>query len=102
MDVSDGGKNLTVKLMSDLINQEIELIQASNPDRNLTISDKNGSKASTRWVTTFAKRNDLFKYISMESKFADKKIVECDICCKKFTTEKNMLSHRKVVHFGFL
>ena len=94
---------MTINLVSDLINQEIELLRASYPERDLTISEKNGTKASMRWCRTFVTRNGLDKYFrKLEAHHAHKKTVECDICCKKFTTEKNMLSHRKVIHFGFL
>ena len=74
----------------------------NEPGRDLSISKKNGSKITDKYIRTFAQRNGLSKYVSHNAQYAHKKTVECDICCKKFTTEKNMLSHRKVIHFGFL
>jgi len=107
LDVSEGGSTLSYKLIGDLITQEIEFIQINEPDRDLNISEKSGSKVTDKFMRTFAKRNGLDKYVTrnneliLESKYRQSGS-ECDICCKMFTNEKNMRDHKKSIHFSFL
>ena len=85
-----------------MVKQEIELIRINEPERDLRVSLTSGEKITDKFIHTFAKRNGLFKYVSLETKLAHKKVVECDVCCKKFTNDKNMRDHRKKIHFSFL
>ena len=102
LDLSDGGKNLSFNLICDLITKEIDLLRESNPERDLRVSRKSGTEVSKGFCRGFAIRNGLHKYISFEAQYSHKMTAECDVCCKKFTTDKNMKDHRKRIHFGFL
>ena len=97
---------MTYKLILDVLNQEVELIRINEPERNLRISQQNGEKITDKFMRTFAKRHGLDKFVmrnneaSLESRRQNG--VECDVCCKKFTNDKNMRDHRKRIHFSFL
>ena len=93
---------MSYKLIGDLITQEIEFIQINEPDRDLNISEKSGSKVTDKFMRTFAKRNGLDKYVTRDRDKMRQIGSECDICYKKFTTDKNMRDHRKRIHFSFL
>ena len=89
-----------------MIAQEIEILRINEPDRNLNISEKRGTKITDKFITSFAKRNGLSKFITqnihLTLEYRRQKGIECDICCKLFTTEKNMRNHKKNIHFAFL
>ena len=93
-------------MILDVLNQEIELIRINEPEREFKVSQQSGEKITDKFMRTFAKRNGLDKFVirnneaSLESRrqFG----AECDVCCKKFTTDKNMRDHRKKIHFSFL
>ena len=102
LDVSDGGKNLSYKLITDILNQEIEIIRINEPDRAFIVNDMGGSKITDRYMRIFAKRNGLDKYVNRDREKMRQSGSECDICYKKFTTDKNMRDHRKRIHFSFL
>ena len=89
-----------------MLTQEIEVIRVNEPDRNLYISEKNGSKITDKFTRTFAQRNGLSKFITQNNEasleYRRQNGAECDICCKMFTNEKNMRDHRKSIHFAFL
>ena len=102
LDVSDGGKNLSYKLITDILNQELETMRINEPDRAFIISERSGSKITDKFTRTFAKRNGLDKYVTRDRDKMRQIGSECDICYKKFTTDKNMRDHRKRIHFSFL
>jgi len=89
-----------------MLAQEIEILRINEPDRNLNISEKSGTKITDKFMRSFAKRNGLDKYVirNNEASLEYRRLngPECDICCKKFTTEKNMRDHQKNIHFAFL
>lgn len=107
LDVSGGGSTLSYKLIGDLITQEFEIIQINEPERDLKISEKSGSKVTDKYIKYFAKRTGLDKFVtrnnelSLESKYRQSGS-ECDICGKMYTNGKNMRDHRKNIHFSFL
>ena len=106
LDVSEGGSTLSYKLIGDLITQEFEIIQINEPERDLRISEKSGSKVTDKYIKYFAKRTGLDKFVtrnnelSLESRRQNGS--ECDVCGKMYTNEKNMRDHRKNIHFSFL
>ena len=86
-----------------MVIQEIEIIRVNEPNRDLNISEKNGSTISDKFIRTFAARNGLSKYISQNKDFLLRQTgVECDICCKVLVNEKAMRDHKKNIHFAFL
>ena len=106
LDVSGGGSTLSYKLIGELISQEFEIIQINEPERDLKISEKSGSKVTDKYIKYFAKRTGLDKFVtrnnelSLESRRQNGS--ECDVCGKMYTNEKNMRDHRKNIHFSFL
>ena len=98
---------MSYKLITDILNQELETMRINEPDRAFIISERSGSKITDKFTRTFAKRNGLDKYVTrnneliLESKYRQSGS-ECDICCKMFTNEKNMRDHKKSIHFSFL
>ena len=93
---------MNYKLIGDVVNQELELIRINEPERDLRVSKISGEKITDKFIHTFAKRNGLYKYVSHDAQYGHKKVVECDVCCQKFTNDKNMRDHRKRIHFSFL
>ena len=104
--MSDGGRSLSYKFITEMLAQEIEIIRINEPERNLNISKKSGTKLTDKFMRSFAQRNGLTKFIvqNNEASLEYRRLngSECDICCKKFTTEKNMRDHKKNIHFAFL
>ena len=89
-----------------MLAQEIEILQINEPDRNLNISEKSGTKITDKFMRAFAKRNGLSKYIVQNNEasleYRRQNGVECDICCKKFSFKNVLVKHRSRVHFSFL
>ena len=85
-----------------MVNQEIELLRINEPEREFKVGDKNGGNITDRFIRIFAKRVGLDKYVNRDIDSRRQFGAECGVCCKKFTTEKNMRDHRKKIHFSFL
>ena len=93
--LSNGGKTLDSKMAKEILEQELRNIQINNPKRFNQIADTN---ISTTFVTNFAKRNGLMKFISQEAMLGSKRRFECDVCGNKFTLKNSLVAHKKTIH----
>ena len=103
LNITDGGKNLNIKVVGEILIQEVEHIQLREPERFSKFSKQSGNKVFTdQFVREFVIRNGLLKFVSQESQFGSRRQYECDVCAAKFTFKGSMVAHRKNVHFSFL
>jgi len=93
---SDGGKNLTMEIISDVLNDELSIMSINHPEKKLPESAKS-------FKYHFARRNNLAKLIQdkVEAKRKDRRIYECEICYYKFTFKNSLVSHQKKSHPAF-
>ena len=83
---------MSVKLLKQLMLEEISLLQINEPERKFLTSDS--------FTRHLGERHGLFNRVR-ELK-DDKREFECDICCKKYVLLKGLLYHKRHVHFPFL
>merc|ERR1719300_274646 len=78
---SDGGKTLTIDIVTDVLNEELNIKRINHPEKNLPESYVKSFKYN------FVKRNNLDKFIQAitEAAIRDRRIFECEICYNKFT-----------------
>ena len=95
----EGGRDLTIKLIGEVIAEEAEVIQINQPERSETVQ----SVLKKGFVYNFAKRNNLNQLCDTEAKKDrdERRQYECEVCYKKFTKKSACVSHMKTLH-GFL
>ena len=93
IEVSDGGLNMTMKLLKRVVDEEIEILKVNHPERTVR-------SISPHAIYHFGHKHKLFDK-SNERKASEKQY-ECDVCFQKFTTEKGVSDHKKEIHFAFL
>jgi len=94
---SDGGKTLTIDIVTDVLNEELNIKRINHPEKNLPESYVKSFKYN------FVKRNNLDKFIQAitEAAIKDRRIFECEICYNKFTFKNSLVSHLKKCHSAF-
>jgi len=94
---SDGGKTLTIDIVTDVLNEEVNIKRINHPEKNLPDSFVKSFKYN------FVKRNNLDKFIqvNVEAAIKDRRIFECEICYNKFTFKNSLVSHLKKCHSAF-
>ena len=95
----EGGRDLTIKLIGEVIAEEAEVIQINQPERSETVQ----SVLKKGFVYNFAKRNNLNQLCDTEAKKDrdERRHYECEVCYKKFTKKSACVGHMKTLH-GFL
>ena len=95
----EDGRNLTIKLIGQVIAEEAEVIKINQPER----SEDMQSVLKKGFVHNFAKRNDLSQLCDTEAKKDrdERRHYECEVCYKKFTKKSACVGHMKTLH-GFL
>jgi len=94
---SDGGKNLSMEIVSDILNEELSVMSINHPEKTLPNSALRCLKYN------FCRRNNLEKLIQekVEATRKDRRIYECEICYKKFTFKNSMVAHMRKNHSAF-
>ena len=93
IEVSDGGLNMTLKLLKRVVDEEIDTLRINHPERKI-------SCISPHSIYRFGHKHKLFD--KCNERKASEKQYECDVCFQKYKTEKLVSDHKKVVHFAFL
>jgi len=92
---SDGGSELTYKIVTDCLNEELNILRVNQPERGLP------EKLTERYMRLFCDRNDLKKHIEKFKESKRNRIFECEICYQKFTFKNCLVGHQRTVHPAF-
>ena len=94
---SDGGKNLSFDIVTEVVNEEIGIKRINHPEKDLSESFVRSYKYA------FARRTNLDKLIQekVEAALKDRRIFECEICYQKFTFKNSLVCHQKKSHSAF-
>ena len=93
LEISDGGKNLTPKLLNQVVKDEISILQVNYPD-------KYGNLNLPSFARRFARRHNLTKIIEANKlKKKERNQYDCDMCGATFTFKNSLMFHRKTIHF---
>ena len=94
---SDGGKNLTKEIVSDVLNEELSIMKINQPDRNFPES------VGRFFIYNFVERHHLKKtfHDNVEATLKDRRNFECEICYSKFTFKNSLVTHQKKCHIAF-
>jgi len=92
---SNGGVDMSVKLLKQVMIEEISLLQINEPERKFLTTD--------RFTIILGERHGLFNRVR-ELKDAKREgyEFECDICFKKYSLKNSLMFHKREVHFPFL
>ena len=92
---SNGGVDMSVKLLKQVMIEEISLLQINEPERKFLTTN--------RFTLILGERHGLFNRVR-ELKDAKREgyEFECDICLKKYSLRNSLMFHKREVHFPFL
>lgn len=92
---SNGGIDMSVKLLQQVMNEEISLLQINEPERKFL--------TTYRFTLKLGERHGLFNRVR-ELKDAKREgyEFECDVCFKKYSLKNSLMFHKREVHFPFL
>ena len=100
LQIVHSGQNFDSGVLKQLIIEEFEVIKVNFPEKSSKINSLIGNHPYfLKFTICFAKKNDLKKYFSEDTR---QRNFECDICCKKFTFKNCLVKHQKSVHYSFL
>ena len=85
------GQYFDSKVFRQIVQDEVDIININFPERNL--------KLNNNFVQKLYYRTELNKFFPEDNKVRD---FECDVCFKKFTYKKTLVSHQKTIHYNFL
>jgi len=88
--------NFTSKYLKQIIEKEVAMIIARNPERNIILSKV--KRGDDNFIRHFADRNGLKKFMENQKFCKIKKDFVCDVCHKDFTIKSAMIFHQKNVH----
>jgi len=88
--------NFTSKYLKQIIEKEVAMIIARNPERNIILSKV--KRGDDNFIRHFADRNGLKKFMENQKFCKIKKDFVCDVCHKDFTIKSAMIFHQKSVH----
>ena len=95
LEKSNGGVDMSIRLLKETISEEILILKNNEPEREFIMTDK--------FTLTLGERHDLF---SRARELRDDKregyAFECDVCFKKYSLQKDLVYHKRNVHFPFL
>jgi len=94
---SDGGKTLTFDIVTEVLNEEVNIKRINHPEKNI------GDTFLRNYKYAFVRRCNLDQFIqvNIEAALKDRRIFECEICYKKFTFKNILVSHQKKCHSAF-
>ena len=99
--INSGGR-MNLNSLRQLLTEEINMLKMTQPERQVSVSAKDGAVINKSYVRRFAIRNKLEKYMFQKYTLSDKRKFECDICNKSFTLKCSLVTHQKQIHFSFL
>ena len=91
MEIVKNGQYFDLKVLKQIIEEEINTININFSDRNIRMTNN--------FVQYFANKYELKKFVPEDNKVRD---FECEVCLKKFTFKKAMIAHQKTIHYSFL
>ena len=93
LEISDGGKNLTPKIVNQVMKDEISILQVNYPD-------KYGNLDLRSFASRFARRHNLTKIMEANKlKKKERNQYDCDMCGTTFTFKNSLMFHRRKIHF---
>ena len=94
LELSDGGKNLTKKMLINVMKEEFSILQVNYPDRHMTDKQWHG------FAYIFAGRHNLTEVIkAAKLKKKESHQHECDLCGLKYSFQNSLMTHKRNVHF---
>ena len=99
--INSGGQ-MNLNSLRELLTEEINLLKMSQPERQFSLSAKDGAVINKSYVRRFAIRNKLERFMFQKYTLSEKRKFECDICNKSFTLKCSLVTHQKQIHFSFL
>ena len=97
LDVINYGAPLCLDTVRDVASQYFAELLTENPVRTFGLLNSEGKYFTNRWLGKFCDRNGLSKMMNDVKEV--KKVHECDICGYKCSWPRNLIVHRKKVHF---
>ena len=94
LEMSNGGENLSLKILVDAFKEEFEILKVNDPEKNMTKRQWIGfaygfmgrHNLTEAFKAAIARRRENLKH-------------ECDLCGLKFSFKNCVEKHRKLVHF---
>jgi len=94
LELSDGGKNLTKKMLINVMKEEFSILQVNYPDRHMTDKQWHG------FAYIFAGRHNLTEVLkAAKLKKKESHQHECDLCGLKYSFQNSLMTHKRNVHF---
>ena len=93
LEVTDGGRNYSLKILRQIVEEEVSLMKINFPDQEI----KNPTK---KMLHNFAQRNGLAAI--SKAKTLNKRLTNqyhCDLCGKSYSLKNSLVFHRRKVHF---
>ena len=94
LEMSNGGENLSIKILVDAAKEEFAILQVNDPEKNMT---------KRQWIGFaygFMGRHNLTEVVKAASARRRENLKhECDLCGLRFSFKNGVENHRKLVHF---
>ena len=93
LEVTDGGRNYSLKILRQIVEEEVSLMKINFPDQEI----KNPTK---KMLHNFAQRNGLAAI--SKAKTFNKRLTNqyhCDLCGKSYSLKNSLVFHSRKVHF---
>ena len=93
LEVTDGGRNYSLKILRQIVEEEVSLMKINFPDQEI----KNPTK---KMLHNFAQRNGLAAI--SKAKTLNKRLTNqyhCDLCGKSYSLKNSLVFHSRKVHF---
>ena len=93
LEVTDGGRNYSLKILRQIVEEEVSLMKINFPDQQI----KNPTK---KMLHNFAQRNGLAAI--SKAKTFNKRLTNqyhCDLCGKSYSLKNSLVFHSRKVHF---
>ena len=93
LEISDGGENLTPKILNHVVKEELSILQVNYPDRHENLN-------LPSFARRFAHRHNLSKIIEANKLMKkERNQYDCDMCGTTFTFKNSLMFHRRKIHF---